>query len=337
MGKEQSKLVYLRNEQLETIHPDWPGNPILGDTFQYISKANSFKPSMLKVLRWAVTPNPYRSKKKAALKEWSLPVVTLDQLPNLQEDAIIWLGHATFLIQINGIRMITDPVFYKLPRIKRYTEDPILLEKLLNIDFILLSHDHRDHCDKKSLQKLFQFNRPAVLTSLKMKSVIGSWLGEDAEIQEAGWYQRYNLFSDKIRITYLPSRHWCRRGVSDLNLRLWGSFMIETPETVIYFGSDSGYGAHFKQIGNVFPKIDYALLGIGSYRPAYMMKESHTNPKEAKKAFQDLGAKRLIPMHYGTYDLSNEPMNEPYLWIQQLFAKEQEKLALLHPGDVLRV
>ena len=224
-----------------------------------------------------------------------------------------------------------------MPGFKRYSEDPIALEKLLSIDFVLLSHDHRDHCDKKSLQKLFQFNRPAILTSLKMKDVIGSWLKDDPEIQEAGWYQRYNLFSDKIRITFLPSRHWCRRGATDFNKRLWGSFMIETPEQVIYFGSDSGYGDHFKQIGRVFPKIDVAILGIGSYRPSYMMKESHTNPKEARKAFNDLGAKKLIPMHYGTYDLSNEPMDEPYTWIQELFKKDKEKLALLHPGEVMRL
>jgi len=331
------KIDYLKNEKLETIYKEWPGNPIIDDTFQYLNKANAFKPSWMKVLRFGITPNPQRAKKKEAFKNWSLPVHPLEQLPNLHEDAIIWLGHATFLIQLNGIRIITDPVFFNLPGFKRYTADPIMLEKLLSIDFILLSHDHRDHCDKKSLQKLFQFNRPAVLTTLKMTDVIGSWLKDDPEIQEAGWYQRYNLFSDKIRITLLPSRHWCRRGARDFNRRLWGSFMIETPEQVIYFGSDSGYGDHFKQIGRVFPKIDVAMLGIGSYRPSYMMKESHANPKEAKKAFRDLNARRLIPMHYGTYDLSNEPMNEPYNWIQELFKDEKGRLSLLHPGEVMRL
>ena len=329
------KTTYIKNDKLETIHPDWPGNPIKGDTFQYLSKANSFKPSWLKILRWGITPNPQRAAKKKAAKEWSLPVKQLDQLPNLAEDCVIWLGHASFLIQLNGIRIITDPMFYRMPGFKRYTDSPILLEKLLNIDYILLSHDHRDHCDKKSLQKLFQFNTPAILTSLRMGTVIKSWLKDDVEIQEAGWYQRYNLFNSNLRITYLPSRHWCRRGTTDFNLRLWGSFMIETPEQVIYFGSDSGYGNHFKQIGSVFPKIDLAMLGIGAYKPRFMMKESHTNPPEAKKAFEQLGARRMIPMHFGTYDLSNEPMNEPYFWIQQLFQNDPKRLALLHPGEVL--
>lgn len=329
------EIKYLKNEKLETIFPEWPGNPIVEDTFQYLNKANSFKPSWLKMLRWGIMPNPQRGKKKEALLNWSLPVVNVEQLPGLQEDAIIWLGHATFLLQINGVRMITDPVFYKIPGFKRYTKDPIELEKLLNIDFILLSHDHRDHCDRKSLTKLFQFNSPAILTSLGMKDLIAPWIKGDPEIQEAGWYQRYNLFNDKLRITFLPSRHWCRRGTRDFNKRLWGSFMIETPERVIYFGSDSGYGDHFAQLGRIFPKIDLAILGIGAYRPKFIMKESHTNPKEAKKAFEKLGAKKMIPMHFGTYDLSNEPMNEPYLWIQELFKSDPSKLAMLHPGQVM--
>jgi len=329
------KLTTLKNERLETIYPDWPGNPMKGDEFIYPSKQSAFKPSWLKVLRFGITPNPKRKAKKKALKEWRLPVHQLDQLPSLQEDAIIWLGHATFLIQVNGVRMITDPQFYKMPGIKRYTDDPIDWEKLLNIDYILLSHDHRDHCDKKSLRKLQEYNTPAILTSLRMTSVIGKWL-EEPEIQEAGWYQRYQT-DDKVRITFLPTRHWCRRGLTDFNLRLWGSFMIETPDYVIYYGSDSGLGGHFKQIGSVFPKIDYAILGVGAYAPRYMMKESHTTPAEAKKAFEWLGAKKMIPMHYGTFDLSNEPMNEPYQWVQQEFRKEPQKLALIHPGEIHRL
>jgi len=328
-------MEYLKNEKLETIHPDWPGNPIKQGAFQYVGN-NSFTPSFLKILRYGITPNPYRSKKRKDLKNWRLPIHTMDQLPSLHEDAIIWLGHATFIIQLNGKRMITDPVLDNMPMFKRYSPLPIDQEKLLGLDYILLSHDHRDHCDEKSLKKLFKYNQPAVLTSLKMSTVIGPWLDE-AEIQEAGWYQRYNLHDQGIRITYLPSRHWCRRRIRDFNLRLWGSFMIETPEHVIYFGGDSGYGEHFKQIGRVFPKIDIAILGIGAYRPRFLMKESHTSPKEAKKAFEQLGAKRMIPMHYGCFNLSNEPLSDPHDSIQQAFAKSPEKLAMLYPGMILRL
>lgn len=328
-------MEYLKNEKLETIHPDWKGNPYANGSFQYVGN-DSFKPSFLKLLRFGLTPNPSRSKKKKDLKQWRLPIHQMEQLPSLHEDAIIWLGHATFIIQLNGKRMITDPVLYKLPALKRYSALPIEAEKILGLDYILLSHDHRDHCDKKSLKLLFESNQPAILTSLKMSSVIGKWV-PDAEIQEAGWYQRYNLHDAGIRITYLPSRHWCRRGLTDFNLRLWGSYMIETPEHVIYFGSDSGMGSHFKQIGSVFPEIDVAILGIGAYRPRFMMKESHTSPAEAKKAAEHLGAKKMIPMHYGCFDLSNEPLSEPYEDIQKLYSKNKDGLSLLHPGEVMRL
>ena len=243
-------MQYLKNERLETIHPDWPGNPIHKGIFQYVG-AKSFIPSWGKMLRWGITPNPQRSKKKKDLKNWRLPIYPVEQLPSLAEDAIIWLGHATFIIQVKGRRMITDPVLGKLPMVKRYSALPIEVDKILGLDYILLSHDHRDHCDEKSIKQLFKNNQPAILTSLKMSNVIGKWV-KDPEIQEAGWYQRYNLFEENIRITFLPSRHWCRRATTDFNLRLWGSFMIETPESVIYFGADSGIGDHFRQIGRCF-------------------------------------------------------------------------------------
>ena len=164
-----------------------------------------------------------------------------------------------------------------------------------------------------------------------MKTVIGSWIGNSPCV-EAGWYQEFQTQHQGLRITYLPAQHWCRRGLNDFNLRLWGSFMIQLGDYTIYFGGDSASGSHFKKIGQLFPNIDLAILGVGAYKPAFMMKDNHTNPQEAYEAFQQLGAKRLFPMHYGTYDLSNEPISKPFYTIQQCFEHGQQSKQLMIGG-----
>lgn len=321
-------MKYLKNEKLASILPEWKGNPIVGKEFQYPDR--SFRPEWRVVFKMLMTPNPQREEKRK--DQWRLTSSpNVDYLKDKKSDWIVWLGHATFLIQINGIRMITDPVFYDLPMIPRKVKIPFDLNFLNEIDYILLSHDHRDHCDEKSFVQLLKNNNPVILTSLKMTSVIGKWIGETA-YQEAGWYQIYDTGDRAIRITYLPAQHWCRRGLTDFNRRLWGSFMIESKGKTIYFGADSATGNHFKEIGQLFPKIDMAMLGIGAYKPAFMMKDNHTSPKEAYEAFQQLGAKQMIPMHYGTFDLSNEPIGEPYRWIKKCFVNDNYTDRLILPG-----
>ncbi len=320
-------MQYLRNEKLETIRPDWNGNPLISGEFQYIGK--SFRAEYSTLFRFFATSNPQAKEKKA--DKWRPAVHQKIDYMRGDEDFIVWLGHATFLIQLNGVRMITDPVFYDLPMLKRFVQIPFEVNKLTGVDYVLLSHDHRDHCDKKSMQSFLKNNQSTILTSLKMTSVIGSWIGKTS-VQEAGWYQKYAIKEEGIEIIYLPAQHWCRRGLTDFNRRLWGSFIIRTEKRTIYFGADSASGDHFKEIGSLFPDIDIAILGIGAYKPEFMMKDNHANPEEAKEAFDQLGAKQMIPMHYGTFDLSREPISEPYNWIQQSFSDADESEKLILPG-----
>lgn len=327
-------MEYLKNEALSTMLPDWKGNPILGKEFQYLDRA--FRPEWKVVFKMLTTANPQRKQKRA--DQWKVPTQSdVSYLEDKRSDWIVWLGHATFVIQIGGVRMITDPVFYDLPMIPRKVKIPFDLKLLKNIDFVLLSHDHRDHCDKKSFATLLKNNNPTILTSLKMTDVIGPWIGRTT-YQEAGWYQIYDTEKFDIRITYLPAQHWCRRGLTDFNRRLWGSFMIESKGKTIYFGADSAAGSHFRQIGALFPNIDVAILGIGAYKPEFMMRDNHTSPAEAYTAFQELGAKRMLPMHYGTFDLSNEPISEPFRWIQECFESgSNEALILPAVNEVVKM
>lgn len=325
-------MQYIKNDRLPTIRPDWPGNPYDGKQFHYTHEP--FYPSFRKLLKWQLSPNPQRAEKKA--DDWA-PARASDfsYLLDKRQDCIVWLGHATFLIQLNGIRLITDPIFNGLPFLKRRVELPFPLEQLRGIDYILLSHDHRDHCDKRSLQDLLKYNRPRkILAPLKLSGVIASWV-DGVPVEEAAWYQTYH--TEGVEVAFLPTRHWSRRGMFDFNRVLWGSFLVRSGDKQTYYGADSGMGPHFEEIGRLFPGIGHALIGIGAYKPAYMMQEIHTSPGEALQAFQQLGARTLIPMHYGAYDLSDEPASEPYYEIQRHFQEAGllEKLRLPAVGEAV--
>ena len=327
-------MEYLNNPLLKTIKEDWKGNPFSDGRFQYVDQPfyNSYK----KLLRWQLGGNPQRKEKRQ--DKWRASICDDYSVLNSKDDFIIWLGHASFLIQLNGIRLITDPVFYNLAILQRTIPLPFPVERIKKVDYLLLSHDHRDHCDKRSIQNLLKFNQPNILTPLKLTGVIKPWVG-NTPIQEAAWYQVYKTEDKNLEITFLPSQHWCRRGLTDFNKRLWGSFMIQSGDKTIYFGGDSGMGPHFRAIGNTFVDIDYALLGIGAYAPPFMMQEIHTSPEEAMTAFQHLGAQKMIPMHYATYDLSDEPISEPYHRIQYAFEQKGiiDQLCLLEPGALFKL
>ncbi|MBC7921330.1 MAG: MBL fold metallo-hydrolase [Ferruginibacter sp.] len=253
-------------------------------------------------------------------------------------DLLAWLGHATFLIRLNGKTLLTDPVFYGASRlVKRQVALPVPPAELKGIDYLLLSHGHMDHCDEKSLRLLARNNpRMEVLTTLRLGALIGKWM-PGLKIQEAGWYQQYALPTDSPRVVLLPAMHWYKRTPFDDNQRLWGSFVVQTPRTTLYFSGDSGYDSHFRQVGELFP-VDIALMGVGAYAPPFMMQDSHMNPEEATRGFNEMGAKTFVPMHHGTFDLSDEPLGEPVRWLRRLESEGTLKgLKVLDVGEVFNL
>jgi L-ascorbate metabolism protein UlaG (beta-lactamase superfamily) len=197
------------------------------------------------------------------------------------------------------------------------------VEELVDIDIILLSHCHRDHADKKSMQQICQQNPHAIIyTGLGIGDLLKNW-GIKNSIIEAGWYQEFPQFTEEINIQYLPAKHWNRRLIYDLNYQLWGSFMLHFGDKTIYFGADSGVGEHFKEIGNLYD-IDLTFLGIGAYEPIWFMHESHTSPKDVLQVKEDLNANYLVPMHFGTFDLSDEPIYNPKSELEQLTQKRDD-------------
>jgi L-ascorbate metabolism protein UlaG (beta-lactamase superfamily) len=306
------------NPSLSFIKENWSGN-LLNAKQQYINLDGPAEKSFAELLKWQTERNPLKPAKRK--QQTTIDVVSNHQITGNREDGIVWLGHASFLFTLNGKHFITDPVLYNVGPVKRFTPLPCDVAALKHIDYILLSHNHRDHCDQKSMQQLCALNSNAIiLTGLNIAPLLRSWKITNPII-EAGWYQRYNIEAD-VTITYLPAKHWNRRGLTDMNNMLWGSFMLEGNNKKIYFGADSGLGIHFEVIAQLFPGIDFALLGIGAYKPEWFMASAHTSPADALVATEQLKTKQFIPMHHGTFDLSDEPIFYPK---QELLSLQEQK------------
>ncbi len=165
----------------------------------------------------------------------------------------------------------------------------------------LVSHNHYDHMDAPSLRAV----GAPVVVGLENARLIGGHL----PTTELGWWDAADVGG--VRVTYVPSQHWSRRGLADSNRALWGGFVIESGGLSIYHSGDTAYFEGFAEIGRRFPRLDAALLPIGAYDPQWFMSKQHMNPDDALRAFRDLGARRVVAMHWGTFKLTDEPLDEP--------------------------
>lgn len=299
--------TYAKNEELKTVRPNWQGTPI-DEKNRFVNHEFPFLPRASEVLRWQLSSNPQKLEKQNDTER--LQVLDATEFLQSEKDGIIWLGHASFFIRLDGKNILIDPVFGSPSFIKKYVDFPSPVEKIKRLDYVLISHDHRDHCDENTIKEIAKkFPEAKFYGGLRMDELFKTWIPNEA--QGAGWFQQFKLPDEKVKITFLPVRHWCRRGLTDTNHRLWGGFIVQGAGKTIYFGGDSGFGSHYKETAEIFPEIDYFLIGIGAFKPRWFMEANHNSPEDAMKAFVDSKAKTLVPMHYGTFDLSDEPPNEP--------------------------
>ena len=280
--------------------------------------------SLWKVLQWKLFKAPLGNRTSS-----SLHTKNESEKLSSKEDFICWLSHAGFLIQLGGKRIIIDPVFGKVPFYKRHTPFPYTLNKLLPIDYLLISHSHYDHFDIPSLRQIAKHN-PKAIVPQNMGKLLARRV-KALEGKDLHWYESFE--EEGLKITLVPAKHWSRRGIFDKNAVLWGGYIIEYDHTCIYFSGDTTTGEHFKEIGEKYD-IDITILPIGAYAPEFIMKHNHTNPQEAYDAYLALNAKVMIPMHYGTFKLSDEPMDEPLTWIQQIKKETTSNIQCIQPGEV---
>jgi len=227
-------------------------------------------------------------------------------------DFIAWIGHGTFLMRLNGAYWLTDPMFSERALIpKRVTPPAITGEELNDLagDLnVIVSHNHHDHLDKKSIRSLPA--KAAFFVPLGIKQVVETIHG--GKIEEMDWWDGIDA-GNGTKIICVPAQHWSRRLGQDTNGTLWASFILISPGATIYFGGDSGYFVGYRELGKRFPKIDYALMPTTAYHPRWFMHYAHLNIEEAVRAFQSLGAGYFIPTQWGAFHLGDEPPGYPAL------------------------
>ncbi|HEX2342826.1 MAG TPA: MBL fold metallo-hydrolase [Vicinamibacterales bacterium] len=232
---------------------------------------------------------------------------------------VTFIGHATFLIQAEAGNILTDPMFseragpWNVFGPRRVRPPAIALDALPPISIVLLSHNHYDHCDVRTLRLLARRFDPIVITPLGNARLLRS-MGVQ-RVEELDWWQ--STASTALPITLAPAHHFSARGPLDRNRALWGGFVITAVTHRIYFAGDTAYAPFFTDIRHRLGPIDLALLPIGAYEPRWFMKAVHMNPAEAVQAHLDLQATASVGMHFGTFQMTTEGIDEPLHALKQ--------------------
>jgi L-ascorbate metabolism protein UlaG (beta-lactamase superfamily) len=288
--------------------PEHPDQPVDGEG-RFVNLDGSRPQGLGAVFRWAVLDKLAGRRRHSPDRA---PVARLEPDPERlaappapgQPARLTWLGHASWLVQLDGVSLLIDPALG--PALfggkARNVEPGLRPEALPPIDAQLVTHSHYDHLD---LPTLTAVGAP-VIAGLGLERLFRA---SGLFCTELGWWQAARVGA--VRITFVPAQHWSRRGLLDGNTTLWGGFVIQGRSATIYHSGDTAWFAGFAEIGRRFPGIDAALLPIGAYDPAWFMERQHLNPEQALAAFAALGAERFLAMHWGTFKLTDEPLDEP--------------------------
>ena len=242
-----------------------------------------------------------------------------------QQPAVTWIGHATVLAQLGGISLLCDPIFSQrasplaFAGPKRQQPPGLALQQLPAIDLVLVSHNHYDHLDAASVRALARQRGGSPLFVVPLG--LGDWLRRRGieRVVELDWWDHHALAPD-LEVHLVPAQHWSARGLRDRMRTLWGGFAVFAPDCQLFFAGDTGYSRHFAEMRERFaPRqtaargggFDIALLPIGAYEPRWFMQTQHINVEEACRIHRELGAKRSLGVHWGTFALSDEALDEP--------------------------
>ena len=249
-------------------------------------------------------------------ERWPVHIDSPRQRPPALDGAgavVTFIGHSTFLIQTAAGNLLTDPMYSEragpmnLMGPRRVRQPAVDIADLPHVSIVLLSHNHYDHCDRRTLRQLAERFDPIVVTPLGNGSLVRS--SGIRKVEELDWWQQ--TARCPVRITVTPARHFAARGPFDRNRALWGGFLIASGGQRIYFAGDTGYARLFRDVRERLGPIDLALLPIGAYEPRWFMQPIHMNPEEAVQAHLDLDARESVGMHFGTFQLTTEGLDAP--------------------------
>jgi N-acyl-phosphatidylethanolamine-hydrolysing phospholipase D len=257
-------------------------------------------PFLMGRMRLSVSPRP-----------GAAPRVPFDRASLEWPASATWIGHASVLVTMDGVRFAVDPIFSHRCSPVQFAGPPRLvppgvsLDDLPPLDFVLLSHDHYDHTDRATVRALAARGIP-----FYVPTGMGTLLeGFGARAHELGWWDHVTVKG--VDVWCVPAQHFSGRGLGDRDRRLWAGFVVRGSTRSFYQAGDTGFFDGFREIGSRLGPFDLAAVPIGAYLPEAMMKRVHVNPEEALQAAQDAGAHRTLAMHFGTFDLADEPLDEP--------------------------
>jgi L-ascorbate metabolism protein UlaG (beta-lactamase superfamily) len=265
---------------------------------------------LVDLLKWAAS---------RAKKRWPRRVENSHspQVPTgLSPEAIAatFINQSSFLLQAGGFNLLTDPVYSRrvgplnLGGPKRVRAPGVPFHALPKIDCVLLSHNHYDHLDLPTVRRLARASSPLVITGLRNGPLLRR--SGVRHVVELDWWESY-LLAGKLQVTFVPAQHFSSRSLHDRDRTLWGGFALQVGSRRIYFAGDSGYADHFKEIGRTTGPFDLALIPIGAYEPRWFMHPMHVNPDEAVKAHLDVKSRLSLAMHFGTFQLTDEGIDDP--------------------------
>jgi L-ascorbate metabolism protein UlaG (beta-lactamase superfamily) len=267
---------------------------------------------LLDLVRWKTTSRAAPWPAHVEVERGPLPPA-----PEADGVAATWVGQSTFVLRTRSLTILTDPVFSDVagpvswlgPR--RVAPPGVDFEAIPRVDLVLLSHDHYDHCDLPTLRRLARRDDPLVISPLGHRELLaGAGLRRTVELD---WWETDTALPG-CSVTLVPARHWSRRRPFGTNSRLWAGFMVKVGGRLVYFAGDSGYQEGlFTEIGRRCGHPDLALIPIGAYEPRWFMKDAHMNPAEAVRVHREVGARRSVAMHWGTFQLTDEGREEPVM------------------------
>jgi len=266
-----------------------------------------------------------------------LPVkpVDLSHFGNKDSDQlnVTWLGHSSLMINIDGYKILTDPVFEKRVSVLGPTrfngEVPLDIRQIPKVDAVIISHDHYDHLNKYSVQYLIEKTNKFVVP-LKFGDLLADWGVLRDNIVELDWWQEYSL-DQKLMVVATPAQHFSGRGITDRNKTLWASWVIKTPSHNLFFSGDSGYFSGFKQIGDKYGPFDMTFIECGAYGEGWP--KVHMLPEQTIQAHLDLKGNILHPIHWGTFNLALHPWYEPMVRLTAAANQNNVKIATPVVGD----
>ena len=289
----------------------------------------------LEVFKWLIT-----RKRSPWKNDQNIPFGPKPDMHVHEGVKITIINHSTFLIQLNGLNILTDPIWseraspFSFIGPKRMRRPGIDLKDLPPIDVILLSHNHYDHLDLPTLKKILTTHQPKIFTPLGVKIFLekkGIVVAQDMD-----WWDEHEL-SKQLKIICIPAQHFSGRGTSDRDGTLWCGYLIMRPEGNIYFAGDTGYSNRiFKDVGDRFAPIRVSLLPVGAYKPEWFMSPIHCSPEDAVQLHLDLKSQISIAAHYGTFPLADEEQYEPLRDLKTACVKKQvpsDDFIALHEGE----